>query len=297
MLEVEETCSGHAMRKSIHELSHSSSAIPISVLPPPVAFGTKSRGFWGRLFGWLLRPSSQLLPAANSKGVHGTKWDELQFMRCLETRDEAQRVGGILNTKPSLGDETSKSRILEVQGPRILHLATRAYFLQHNQSAAVDMAESVGSKNLENQPTAPWENPLLRAGIALAGANQKSSALLTARDVTSLDLKSTDVTVLSGCDTNGELPGKWSAVAALQQAFLQSGSTSVVMSLWDVTTAQRQEFLEDYYANTQSGKSSTDALPRSAAEVEAAGRRHSALGRLGVRGIDECCDAMCENRL
>jgi hypothetical protein len=57
-------------------------------------------------------------------------------------------------------------------------------------------------------PGAELSNPLLMSGLALAGANRRSAAIgdeddgiLTAEEVTSLDLSATESAVLSACDT------------------------------------------------------------------------------------------------
>ncbi len=108
---------------------------------------------------------------------------------------------------------------------RILHFATHGFFL--------------GEECRDRVVTR--ENPLLRSGLALAGANLRNSAatgqedgILTAEEAASLDLQDTDWVVLSGCDTGlGELSAG-EGVLGLRSAFLEAGARTVITSLWPV---------------------------------------------------------------
>jgi CHAT domain-containing protein len=114
------------------------------------------------------------------------------------------------------------------------------------------------------------ENPLLRSGIALAGINtwlqggnpptQAEDGILTAEDVSGLDLLDTDLVVLSACETGlGEiLTGE--GVFGLRRSFVLAGAKTLIMSLWRVPDQQTQELMQDFYTRILKGQSRSDAL-------------------------------------
>ena len=106
------------------------------------------------------------------------------------------------------------------RSPRILHLATHGFFLpdeerdlnREGRGVGFDFGEFSGAKDGPDRLSGPMmENPMLRSGLALAGANtwlkagnppeEAEDGLLTAEDVTGLDLLATELVVLSACET------------------------------------------------------------------------------------------------
>jgi CHAT domain-containing protein len=122
------------------------------------------------------------------------------------------------------------------------------------------------------------DNPLLHSGLVFAGANQMGgSAILTARQIASLDLSGVDWAVLSACNTgNGELRDG-EGVLGLERAFRIAGVRSVVMTLWPVDDDSARRFMHQFYTMRLGSHASTaDAVWDSArqllAERRAAGK-------------------------
>ncbi len=114
------------------------------------------------------------------------------------------------------------------------------------------------------------ENPLLRSGLALAGANtwlkgetlppEAEDGILTAEDVSGLDLLATELVVLSACETGlGEVQ-VGEGVFGLRRAFMLAGAKTLVMSLWKVPDKQTQELMSDFYRRILAGEARADAL-------------------------------------
>jgi CHAT domain-containing protein len=93
-------------------------------------------------------------------------------------------------------------------------------------------------------------NPMLLAGLVLAGANRdEDRGLLTAEEVAALDLAGCELVVLSACDTGvGKLAG-WQGVQGLQRAFAEAGTRAQVASLWSVSDAATSVLMEQFYTN------------------------------------------------
>lgn len=124
-------------------------------------------------------------------------------------------------------------------GKRILHLATHGFFLGGNcPSPADDESEDPAVRHTSSLGSG---SPLLRAGLALAGANRRREAvpgqddgILTAEEISALDLAGVEWAVLSACETGvGEVEAG-EGVFGLRRAFQVAGVRTVIMSLWEV---------------------------------------------------------------
>ena len=106
------------------------------------------------------------------------------------------------------------------------------------------------------------ENPLLRSGIAVAGANnalkfgdtERSGGIVTAEKILSLKLRGTDMVVLSACDTGLGKVKAGEGVYGLRRAFTQAGTRSLVMSMWQVPDQETKELMVEFYKNIRSGR-------------------------------------------
>jgi CHAT domain-containing protein len=108
------------------------------------------------------------------------------------------------------------------------------------------------------------EDPLLRSGLALAGANQGKSGdddgVLTALEAAYLDLLGTKLVVLSACDTGVGEVKNGEGVLGLRRALVLAGSESQVMSLWPVSDEAAKDLMIPYYKALQQGEGRSDAL-------------------------------------
>jgi CHAT domain-containing protein len=103
------------------------------------------------------------------------------------------------------------------------------------------------------------ENPMLRSGVALAGANtflrggtlpdEAEDGLLTAEDVAGLDLLDTELVVLSACETGLGAVHIGEGVLGLRRAFIVAGARTLVMSLWKVPDLATAFLMDRLYDN------------------------------------------------
>ncbi|HKI32356.1 MAG TPA: CHAT domain-containing protein, partial [Gemmataceae bacterium] len=157
------------------------------------------------------------------------------------------------------------------RSPRILHLATHGFFLQDQPHDPNRERRDLGVIGDAGHLSGPLpENPLLRAGLALAGANtwlrggtppdEAEDGLLTAEDVSGLDLLDTELVVLSACETGLGEVRTGEGVFGLQRAFILAGAKTLVMSLWKVDDEATCELMEDFYRRLLAGEPRSDAL-------------------------------------
>lgn len=174
------------------------------------------------------------------------------------------------------GAQATENALKQTLAPLILHIATHGFFLE---DAEIDSGNNLPSSTRKVGATARIENPLLRSGLALAGANQRSGTgddgILTALEASGLNLWGTKLVVLSACDTGiGEVKNG-EGVYGLRRAFVVAGAESLVMSLWSVSDFVTRELMTDYYKNLKQGMGRGAALRQVQLEMlKRKGREH-----------------------
>jgi len=159
------------------------------------------------------------------------------------------------------GRGATEAAVKQVNAPSILHIATHGFFLTDpNPQPSADPAKDVRGV----QGNASTENPLLRSGLALAGANLgqtgREKGVLTALEASNLNLWGTKLVTLSACDTGvGEIRNG-EGVYGLRRAFVLAGAETVVMSLWPVSDYATRELMTSYYKGLKKGLGRGEAL-------------------------------------
>ena len=161
------------------------------------------------------------------------------------------------------GSSASEERFKSFSGhsPRIIHLATHGFFLPDPQS----------NKNDEYDTSSGfYKDPMLRTGLILAGANRtwlgkppfanREDGILSAYEISQLDLSNTDLVVLSACETAlGDIEGS-EGVFGLQRAFKIAGVRNLVVSLWQVPDKETSELMTQFYTYYLSGIPAREAF-------------------------------------
>ena len=188
----------------------------------------------------------------------------LHFRTLPGTNSEGKQIAARLGVQPWLKEAALEGRLKACRSPRILHIATHGFFLEDQK---LDPKQALlGLGRLSHA----LENPLLRSGLALAGANswlhekplpaEAEDGILTAEDVSGLNLLGTELVVLSACETGlGEVQ-VGEGVFGLRRAFVLAGAKTLVMSLWEVPDQQTQELMKDYYKRILAREGRAEAL-------------------------------------
>jgi CHAT domain-containing protein len=121
----------------------------------------------------------------------------------------------------------------------------------------------------DNRQAPRPQHPLLRSGLALAGASapvheaskpRPDASLVTALELAGLDLWGTQLVVLSACDTGRGEVQLGQGVQGLRRALVVAGAETVVMSLWKVKDDSTHLLMERYYRNLLAGQGRASAL-------------------------------------
>jgi CHAT domain-containing protein len=219
------------------------------------------------LFG--LAHTTEGSPERSASARRSADMGQMFFNRLPGTAREAKALGAILPGVRVLTQEAAtESALKQVNGPRILHIATHGFFLPDEPRAGGDGTRGIrlsGGGAAQGRVSWQQDNPLLRSGLALEGANQKRGAggedgILTALEVAGLDLWGTKLVVLSACETGVGDVSNGEGVYGLRRALVLAGSESQVMSLWQVSDAATRDLMVAYYKRLMAGEGRTEAL-------------------------------------
>lgn len=204
----------------------------------------------------------------------------------------------MLGVRADVGVDAVKGALKQCRAPHVLHIATHGFFLPRERRLTPDQLEPgmiitdadpdrallaldgimatpmtfvvAEDKTFTRLSSRNLRNPLLRAGLAFAGANtwlaggeppeRAGNGMLTAEEVTGLDLAGTELVVLSACETGlGDIqPGE--GVFGLRRAFVLAGARTLVMSLWKVPDDATRDLMEDFYRTLRDGRPRAEAL-------------------------------------
>jgi CHAT domain-containing protein/Flp pilus assembly protein TadD len=174
------------------------------------------------------------------------------------------------------GSDVNKRALLDLHSPYILHLATHGFFEPEDSSSEANPNEfqSPGIKS-DLTKSRFFKNPMHRSGLALAGANTtitdwkrgeappiEEDGILTAEDVSTLDLKGTWLVTLSACDTGSGEARAGEGVMGLRRGFVEAGAQNLLMSLWPISDEFTVQIMSDFYDAAHQSGNAPEALAK-----------------------------------
>lgn len=180
------------------------------------------------------------------------------------SRQEVSDLSNLLQrngwqTTVMTGKAAEEAAVKSLRSPRLVHLATHGYFLANERSGTAGLTRGIIEKN-----------PMLRSMLFFAGAqntlDQKplsgstEDGILTAFEAQNLDLKNTELVVLSACQTAQGKVQNGEGVYGLQRALRIAGAKSLLLTLWDVDDKIGQEFMRLFYEKWLGSSSKKEAF-------------------------------------
>ena len=176
-------------------------------------------------------------------------------------------------------DGTEESfKALSGQHKSIIHISTHGFYQPEEQTTGGD--DDLGALLGNSQQAQTQEDcSLSRSGLLMTGAADyiygrdadfsTDDGILTAREISRMDLSGLDLVVLSACETGlGDVSGE--GVFGLQRGFKKAGAQTLLVSLWKVEDDATQLLMTSFYRNLLAGQTKRQAFLKAQRELRQA---------------------------
>jgi CHAT domain-containing protein len=173
-----------------------------------------------------------------------------------------------------LAADATEAELRKLRSPHILHLATHGFVLDAPKE---DQAGPGFASPLEMRKTRYFENPMHRAGLTLAGAQTtidawrkgeipptENDGIVTAEEVSTLNLEGTWLVTLSACNTGVGEAKSGEGVLGLRRGFIQAGAKNLLMTLWPISDETTVDIMAQFYEAAHK----TGNAPKALADVQ-----------------------------
>lgn len=211
---------------------------------------------------------------AVNRGLDNDTLDRGKIRFLPGTKAEVEEINRLLKennlqvqlfTATNANEESFKA--LSGKHQNILQIATHGFYWTDSTARKKDYFSQRILTLGNDMPSPPAIDPLNRCGLLFAGAQMAWSGqsadlpegvqdgILTAKEISLLDLRDANLVVLSACETGkGEITGE--GVFGLQRAFKQAGAQTIIMTLWPVNDQATRLFMTEFYHNWITNKQS-----------------------------------------
>ena len=161
------------------------------------------------------------------------------------------------------GPRATESAFKQLDGTQtdIIHIATHGYYIPQSQRSAIPyFAKSENTESIQDE--------LFYSGLILSGGQKawndsifkpdNNDGILTAYEISKLDLHNVNLVVLSACET-GLGDDLFDGIFGLQRAFKKAGAGAILMSLWQIDDKATSEYMSLFYEKLVEGYSKHDA--------------------------------------
>ena len=192
------------------------------------------------------------------------------FVALPESGEEVCQIADILTSRKYQvqvheGISGTEESFLSLSGrsPRILHLATHGFYFTPSEAVSYDYLRGFRdamylSGLVLSGGNAVWQGKKLPEGV-LGG-------ILTAQDISHLDLSGTELVVLSACQS-GQGKVTPEGLFGLQRAFKKAGAQTLVMTLWRVSDRVTREFMVSFYKHLVHSEDKRKAFEEARQEI------------------------------
>lgn len=202
---------------------------------------------------------ADMMRSINTRG----NWAYLQNTLLEVNRIEKLLKGRGVDIVTYTGPHATESAFKQLDGTQanIIHVATHGYYIpQSRRSSTPYFAKSENTESIQDE--------LFYSGLILSGGQKawndstfkpdNNDGILTAYEISKLDLHNVNLVVLSACET-GLGDDLFDGIFGLQRAFKKAGAGAILMSLWQIDDKATSEYMSLFYEKLVEGYSKHDA--------------------------------------
>ncbi len=206
----------------------------------------------------------------DEKSINGIRECVRGLVELPGTKKEVEQIGQIIRNSRLkhiivdnyIGNKGTEISFKSLSGKKkkIIHIATHGFYLNDENGMLQDylsMAAIAMGHNV-NDVRSVEDKSLTRCGLCFAGADNKlqgevfpnglDDGIMTAQEISTLDLSGLDMISLSACQTaQGDIMSD--GVFGLQRGFKKAGANSILMSLWKVDDEATCLLMTEFYKN------------------------------------------------
>ena len=210
---------------------------------------------------------------ADSAGLRGSQIGSL-----AGTLEESNKIDSILTAAhvqvdKLTGDNATETSLKNMSGKhkRMMHIATHGFYWSESEAEKKNTQKQLKflMHDTENNQQYVEDKAMTRSGLLFCGAQNTfngdaipegvDDGVLTAQEISQIDLRGLDLLVLSACQTGlGEISGD--GVFGLQRGFKKAGAQTIVMSLWKVSDVATRDLMVQFYNGLTDGLTKRQAF-------------------------------------
>lgn len=226
----------------------------------------------------LLAKESSIVSDGNMHSLLRSINDRGGFEPLLSTLEEVNEIRSILNSKAIstnlyVGQEGTEDSFNKLSGKHIniLHLSTHGMYVGPDNVTKRKIEDNFNFLQLITNEKDPVKEDIVltHSFLVMSGGNKinrretiesgSNDGILTAYEISKVDLNNVDLVVLSACETGlGDI--EYSGVYGLQRGFKKAGANTILMSLDKVDDEATKILMVEFYRNLMNGESKLQSI-------------------------------------
>ncbi len=207
----------------------------------------------GRVWSYLPHSLEEAQAVYSYLKESGMKLDNLQYLDSIHATEESFKA-------------------MSYHSPDVIQISTHGFFASDSKTITETHFLQQYQKSVFGNMSEPQVSPMMRSGVIMAGGNGAwtgkqivegiEDGILTAEEVSRLNLSGTELVTLSACQSGlGEVSSA-EGVFGLQRGFKMAGVKTLIVSLWKVNDATANEFMQQFYTRWLAGDSKAEAFKK-----------------------------------
>jgi CHAT domain-containing protein len=182
------------------------------------------------------------------------------------TKIEIQEISKIIQPKSKKitiysGENASEENLKKIENPSVLHIATHSFYIDREKNSN-NIFAGVLTQDYKY-------SVFLLNGLVMSGVNDlyfpemslnKENGFLNGLELSLLNIKNTDLVVISGCESGQGVHGIGEGISGLKEALFRAGAKNLILAKYPISDRATQDFFTEFYSRLSSVGSIDEVL-------------------------------------